>query len=224
MGDNPRVAAMFARMLRFARVIIFDKRGTGMSDPVDVVPTLEQRMDDVRAVMDAAGSERAALFGNSEGTPMSLLFAATYPERVSALILSGGMARTTRAPDYPWAAIREAMREALNELTLPRWGEGDSVDYFSPSMADDPIQRAWWARLERQGASPGMARKLAEMFFEVDVRGVLPLVQAPTMMFHHTGDRVVKIEGARWRALQIKGARLVELPGNDHVGYGTAAT
>lgn len=219
MAENPRLGRLLERLLRFARVIVFDKRGTGMSDPVEGVPSLEQRMDDVRAVMDAAGSERAAIFGNSEGTPMSILFAATYPERVKALVLSGGMARTTWAPDYPWAATREAMRESLVEFTLPRWGEGDSVDYFAPSTAGDPAQRQWWAKMERQGASPAMIRRLAEMFFEVDVRGALSLVQAPTLLLHRTGDRIVKVEAARWLAGQIRGARLVELPGNDHITF-----
>jgi class 3 adenylate cyclase len=129
------------------------------------------------------------------------------------------MARTTWAPDYPWAATREAMLESLHEFTLPRWGEGDSVDYFAPSAAGDPVQRAWWAKMERQGASPAMIRKLAEMFFEVDVRSALPLVQAPTLLIHRTGDRIVKVGAARWLAGQINGARLVELPGNDHVTF-----
>jgi pimeloyl-ACP methyl ester carboxylesterase len=219
MTENPLMAKFFARLLSFARVTMFDKRGTGMSDPVEGAPALEDRMDDVRAVMDAAGIERAALLGFSEGTPMSILFAATYPERVAALILVGGMARTTWAPDYPWAKSRESLLESLTELTLPRWGEGDSVDYFAPSTADDPAQRAWWGKLERQGASPSMAKKLAQMFLEVDVRPALPLIQAPTLLLHRQGDRVVRVQAARWLAERIKGARLVELPGIDHVGY-----
>jgi pimeloyl-ACP methyl ester carboxylesterase len=219
MSENPLMVKWFGRLLSFARVTVFDKRGTGMSDPVEGVPTLEDRMDDVRAVMDAAGVERTALLGFSEGTPMSILFAATYPERVAALVLVGGMARTTWAPDYPWASSRESLLESLTELTLPRWGEGDSIDYFAPSTADDPAQRAWWGKVERMGASPSMAKKLAQMFFEIDVRPALPLIQAPTLVLHRRGDRVVSIHAARWLAEKIEGARLVELPGIDHVGF-----
>jgi len=219
MGENPLMVKWFGRLVSFARVTVFDKRGTGMSDPVEGVPTLEDRMDDVRAVMDAAGIERTALLGFSEGTPMAILFAATYPERVAALILVGGMARTTWAPDYPWASSRESLLESLTELTLPRWGEGDSVDYFAPSTADDPAQRAWWGRVERMGASPSMAKKLAQMFFEIDVRPALPLIQAPTLVLHRQGDRVVNVNAARLLAERIKGARLVVLPGIDHVGF-----
>jgi class 3 adenylate cyclase len=219
MGENPLMRPFLGRLLRFARVTIFDKRGTGMSDPVEGVPTLEDRMDDVRAVMDAVGIEHASLIGNSEGAPMSILFAATYPKRVDALVLSGGMARSTWAPDYPWGRTREALLQSLEELTLPRWGEGDSIDYFAPSTAGDPEQRAWWAKIERQGASPSMARKLSQMFFEVDVRQALPLVQAPTLVLHRRGDRVVSSEASEWMAAQIQGARFVELPGIDHVSF-----
>jgi pimeloyl-ACP methyl ester carboxylesterase len=224
MMENPRMRPFFNRLLRFARVTVFDKRGTGMSDPVEGVPTLEDRMDDVRAVMDTVGIERASLIGFSEGAPMSILFSATYPQRVQALVLVGGMARSTWAPDYPWARPREALLEALEELTLPRWGEGDSVDYFAPSTADDPEQRAWWAKVERQGGSPSMARKLSQMFFEVDVRKVLPLVQAPTLLLHRKGDRVVSSGASKWMASQIKGARFVDLPGIDHVSFAGDST
>jgi class 3 adenylate cyclase len=219
MPENPLMGGYFGRILKLGRVTVFDKRGTGMSDPVEGVPTLEDRMDDVRAVMDAVGIERANLFGLSEGVPMAILFAATHPERVERLVLYGGMARSTWAPDYPWALPKEVLLESLNELTLPRWGEGDSVDYFTPSVADDPEQRAWWAKLERQGASPSMAKKLSQMFFEVDVRAALPLVQAPTLLLHRKGDRVASSGASRWMAEQIKGARFIELAGIDHAGY-----
>ncbi|MFY9616386.1 MAG: alpha/beta hydrolase, partial [Candidatus Dormiibacterota bacterium] len=224
MTENPLMGGFFARMLKLGRVTVFDKRGTGMSDPVEGVPTLEDRMDDVRAVMDAVGIERANLVGMSEGAPMSVLFAATHPERVERLVLYGGMARSTWAPDYPWASTKEALLESLTELTLPRWGMGDSVDYFTPSLADDPEQRAWWAKAEQQGASPSMAKKLALMFFEVDVREALPLVQAPTLLVHRRGDRVASSRASEWMAGQIKGARYVELPGIDHSGYAGDST
>jgi class 3 adenylate cyclase len=219
MGENTLMARFFGRVMGLGRATVFDKRGTGMSDPVEGVPTLEDRMDDVRAVMDAVGIEHANIIGNSEGVPMSVLFAATHPERVDALVLVGGMARSTWAPDYPWALPKEALLESLEQLTLPRWGEGDSVDYFAPSTADDPEQRAWWAKVERQGASPSMARKLSMMFFEVDVRDALPLVQAPTLVLHRKGDRVVSSGASKWMAERIQGARYIELPGIDHMGY-----
>jgi pimeloyl-ACP methyl ester carboxylesterase len=219
MMENPLLGSYFGRLLRLGRVTVFDKRGTGMSDPVEGVPTLEDRMDDVRAVMDVVGIKHAILIGNSEGAPMSILFAATYPERVDALVLYGGMARATWAPDYPWGTPKEALIESFEEFTLPRWGEGDSVDSFAPSSAGDPGQRAWWAKLERNGASPAMARKLSQMFYEVDVRSALPLVQAPTLVLHRRGDRVVSSGASKWMAEQIHGARFVDLPGNDHLAY-----
>src|SRR5262249_44428318 len=156
----------------FARLIVFDKRGTGLSDPVAEVPTLEQRIDDVRAVMDAAGSERAALFGVSEGGPMSVLFAATHPDRVEALGLHGAMARTTEAPDYPWASPADALVESAVEFLLPYWGTDSEalVELFAPSLAHDPDVVASAARMERSSASPGMVRKIFEMFLDIDVR------------------------------------------------------
>src|SRR5204862_6464152 len=142
-------------------LIIFDKRGTGLSDPVAEAPTLEQRIDDVRAVMDAASSERAALFGISEGGPMSVLFAATHPERATALVLYGAMGRTTEAPDYPWASPAEALRESVAEFFIPYWGQQSEgmVELFAPSMADDPETVEFTARMERSSASPAMVRQ-----------------------------------------------------------------
>lgn len=218
--ENASVVRLMGQLSRFARVIVFDKRGTGMSDPVEDVPTLEQRMDDVRAVMDAAGSPQAALLGFSEGGPMCILFAATYPERTTALVLSGAMARSTWAPDYPWATPAEALLEAAREFTLPAWGTGDSVEIFAPSLADDPKVREWWGRMERIGASPSMVGKLFMMFLETDVREALPLVQAPTLVMHRHGDRVVNVGAGRYLAEHIKGARFLELPGQDHIGWG----
>ncbi len=138
LWDSPAIAGFVGRLARFARVLAFDRRGVGLSDPVSGAPTLEERMDDVRAVMDAAGSERAALLGMSEGATMCMLFAATYPERTSALVLWGAMARSTAAPDYPYAPPREAFVEANQELIAPLWGQGATIEIFSPSLADDP--------------------------------------------------------------------------------------
>jgi class 3 adenylate cyclase len=201
----------------FARVINFDRRGSGLSDPVAEAPTLEQRMDDVRAVMDAAGSERAALFGISEGASMSLLFAATYPDRVQALVCSGGMARSTEADDYPWATPVEALLESGAELIGPHWGEGAIIDVGAPSQSDNPESRAFFARLERASASPGMLGSLVRMFFDIDVRDVVPSVHVPTLVLHRQRDRLVNVRNGRWLAEHLPNARLVELPGDDHV-------
>ncbi|HEY8740853.1 MAG TPA: adenylate/guanylate cyclase domain-containing protein [Candidatus Dormibacteraeota bacterium] len=217
--ENPGIRRVIERLSRFARVVTFDKRGTGMSDPVSDVPTLEERMDDVRAVMDAAGVERAVLVGVSEGAPMCILFAATYPQRTQALVLEGAMARSTWAEDYPWATPREALLEAAQEFTAPAWGTGENLEVFAPSLADDTAMREWWGKNERMGASPAMMLQLFEMFLETDVRDVLPLVQAPTLVLHRHGDRVVNVGAGRYLADHIEGARFVELPGNDHVSW-----
>lgn len=214
--ELPAFRRLDDRMATFARVIHFDKRGTGMSDPVTEVATLEDRMDDIRAVMDAAGSERAALLGISEGATLSILFAATYPERTRALVLYGGMVRSTWAPDYPWPAPKEAILESAREFIAPATGTGELADIFAPSLADDPEFREWWGRVERQSASPSMLAKVFLAFLDTDVRDALPLVQAPTLVIHRRGDRVVSVHAARWVAEQIKGARFVELPGIDH--------
>jgi len=209
--------AHFARRLAsFARVILFDRRGVGLSDPVATPATLEERMDDVRAVMDAAGSERAALLGMSEGATMCMLFAATYPERTSALVLWGAMARTTWAEDYPWAPPRQALVESHEELIEPLWGQGATIEIFSPSLAGDPRAIEHWARFERQAASPMRAEQLFEMFLDTDVRDTLPLIQTPTLILQRRGDRAVNYRAARWLSEQVEGSRYVELEGEDH--------
>jgi class 3 adenylate cyclase len=214
--SEPFVRA-FERLGSFARVINFDRRGSGLSDPVTAAPTLEERMDDVRAVMDAAGSERAALVGISEGVAMSILFAATYPDRVQALVCCGGMARSTEDVDYPWASPKEALLEAGFELIAPHWGEGAMIDVGAPSVADDPDTRAFYARLERASASPGMIGQLAQMFFDIDVRDVVPSVHTPTLVLHRRYDRLVNVRNGRWLAEHLPNARLVEIPGDDHI-------
>jgi len=217
-GEQPLVMHMGMRLVSFARATFFDKRGTGLSDPVTEVPTMEERMDDIRAVMDASGVERAALLAFSEGVPLAILFAATHPERVQALVLYGGMARTTRADDHPWAHEKEALYEA-NEILLPYWGQGILLEMFAPNYADDPEIKKWSARLERYAASPAMVEKMFEMFYDTDVRAFLPLVKVPTLVLHRTGDRVVNVRAGRYLAEHIPGARLVELPGTDHAGW-----
>jgi len=219
--EMPPFARFFERLSSFSRVILFDKRGTGLSDPVAEVPTLEQRIDDVRAVMEAAGSERAALFGVSEGGPMSALFAATDPDRVSALVLHGAMGRTTEAPDYPWASPTEALRESADEFIVPYWGRQPEgiIELFAPSLASDPNALELTARMERSAASPAMVRQIFEMFLGIDVRTVLPTIHVPALVIHRRGDRVVNRRAGEELARQIPGARFVELPGIDHLPW-----
>ena len=219
--EAPPFARFFERISSFSRLIIFDKRGTGLSDPVTEVPTLEQRIDDVRAVMDSAESERAALFGISEGGPMSVLFAATHPDRVTALVLYGAMGRTTEAPDYPWASPAEALRESAIEFILPQWGQPHEgmVELFSPSFAADPQALEFNAKMERSAASPAMVQQIFEMFLDIDVRAILPTIHVPTLVLHRHGDRVVNRRAGKHLAAQIPGARYVELPGIDHLPW-----
>jgi len=217
--ENPMQAHFMRRLARFARLIVFDRRGVGLSDPVDGAATLEERLDDLRAVMDAAGSERAALLGMSEGAQTSMLFAATYPERTSALLLWGAMARSTEAPDYPYAPPMEAIVESNRELIAPMWGKGATIDIFSPSLADDPRAREFSARMERATGSPTRTWALVQMFLETDVREALPLIQAPTLVMHRRQDHAVSVRGARWLAEQIAGSRFVEFEGRDHLPW-----
>jgi pimeloyl-ACP methyl ester carboxylesterase len=216
--NEPRYAHFFERLASFSRVILFDKRGTGLSDrvPENELPSLEVRMDDVRAVMDAAGSERAAVFGMSEGGSMSMLFAATYPERTRALVLAGCFAKRLHSLDYPWAPTLEE-RERWLASVEETWGTAADLADLAPSVADDPVFRQWWAGYGRQSASPRAAVALGRMNTHIDVRDVLPTIRVPTLILHRVGDRDVNIEEARYMAARIPGARLVELPGSDHL-------
>jgi pimeloyl-ACP methyl ester carboxylesterase len=220
--EEPSVARFFQGLASFSRLILFDKRGTGLSDRVadSDLPTLEQRMDDVRAVMDAVGSERAALFGVSEGGPMSALFAATYPERTAALIMFGSFAKRFRSPDYPWGMTLEE-REAFVEAMVKGWGTPESVDLSqrAPSVMHDEGYKRWWARMQRVGASPGAMRALARMNQDIDIRSVLDAIRVPTLLLHRTGDQSVVIDHSRYMAAQIPGAKLVELAGRDHAPW-----
>lgn len=219
MWEDPILASFLRRLATFSRVILFDKRGTGMSDPVDErsLPELEERIDDVRAVMQAAGSERATLLGHSEGGSMSMLFAATFPEKTTGLILVSSYAKRIRSDDYPWAPTREA-REAEIRRTEETWGDPDAVpEYTLGARSDDPVFRNWVARYFRLGASPKAAATLLRMNTAMDTRAVLPLIQAPTLCIYRTDDADVKIEEGRWIASQIPNATLVELPGDSHL-------
>ncbi len=217
--DSPLIVRFFQGLASFSRLILFDKRGTGLSDRSVGAPTLEARMDDVRAVMDAAGSEHAVLMGISEGAPMSLLFAATYPERTDALVLYGGMARSTEAPDYPWATPAEDLIESNRELIMPVAYEAEDLDLWTPSLVDDNQYKEWLARYRRAGVSPDGIRLIYETFLDIDVRDVLPTINVPTLVLHRRGDRVVNRRAGEWMADQIPGARYVELPGQDHLPW-----
>jgi len=215
---EPSFARFLRRLAGFSRLILFDKRGTGLSDPVTQMPTLEQRMDDVRAVLDAVGSRRAVLLGVSEGGPMCALFAATYPNRTEAVVMIGTYARRTRAADYPWAPTDEE-REAFCREMLDRWGGPVGIDDRAPTMANDPAFREWWASYLRMGASPAAAVALTRMNAQIDIRHVLPTVRVPTLVLHRTGDRCLRVEEGRFVASLVPDARFVELPGNDHLPF-----
>jgi class 3 adenylate cyclase len=220
--DDPRVARFLQRLASFTRLILFDKRGTGLSDRVMDMPNLETRMDDVRAVMDAVVSERAALLGYSEGGPMCALFAATYPARTAALITIGSYARRTWAPDYPWGPTPEQHRQFM-ERCQREWGGPVGLDERWPSAAQDERVRQWWARLLRMGASPAANLALLQMNAEMDIRHVLPAIRVPTLILHSIGDRALNVDGSRFMAQQVPGAKFVELPGVDHVPWGADA-
>jgi class 3 adenylate cyclase len=215
--QSPVRSSFFRRLASFSRLILFDKRGTGMSDRGSQIFTLEQRMHDVRAILDAVGSERAALFGVSEGGPMSLLYAATYPERTSALILYGSYAKRSWAPDYPLGWNDEQWQRFLENIER-NWGtpQGISIDMWAPSLARDPNAAERLAAYFRTAASPGAAAAIMKMNSEIDVRHVLPTIRTPTLILHRVGDRVLEIEHARRLAQAIQGAKLIELPGTDH--------
>ena len=213
--EMPTMVGAMERLASFSRLIVWDKRGTGLSDPVDRVPTLDERADDLRAVMDAAGSERAALFGISEGGPMGMLFAAAYPERTSALILHGVSPKFSSSADWEWGWSPEEIADRLAELERD-WGEAALIDLFAPSLANDEAARQVWARFQRTGASPAMGRAVYEALCELDCRDVLPAIRVPTLIVHRTGERVAKVEAARYMAERIPGAKLVEFPGIDH--------
>ncbi|HTK90174.1 MAG TPA: adenylate/guanylate cyclase domain-containing protein [Verrucomicrobiae bacterium] len=216
--EEPSAVRFLESLARFSRVILFDKRGTGLSDRVPDMPGLETRMDDVRAVMDAAGSERAALFGYSEGGPLCVLFAATYPDRASALITHGSYARRIRSSDSPWMPSAEEW-ERFIESTVRGWGGPVGLAERAPSRMRDQAFVQWWARFTRMSASPASSAQVLRMNAQIDVRHVLPSVRVPTLLLHPTGDRVVPVEASRYMAEHIPGAKLVELPGIDHLPF-----
>jgi class 3 adenylate cyclase len=218
LWEHPTTARFMRRLSSFARVITFDKRGQGLSDRPAAPPTLENSMDDLHTVLDAAGSDRAAVFGVSEGGPMSMLFAATYPERVSSLILCGTYAKMVESPDYPWGVPDSALNR-WGEVLRRDWGGPVGLGVWAPTMKGDAEFAEWWARLLRQGTSPAGAIALIDLYREIDVRGVLPSISAPTLVMHRSGDRLVLVDQARYLAEHIPGATYIELPGEDHLPW-----
>jgi class 3 adenylate cyclase len=209
--DHPDLARWLTRLGNFARVIMFDKRGTGLSDRVAEIPSFDLRMDDVRAVMDAVGIESAAHFGISEGCPLATLFAATYPQRCRGLVLYGGFASTS------W--ITPAELEAYCAYIDRAWGSGVSLPMWAPSRQNDPALRQWWGRFERLGASPAAAMAVVRMLGQIDIRDILSSIHVPTLVIHSTEDTLINVEHGRFVAEHIPGARLVELPGQDHLFF-----
>ena len=210
--EDPGYSRLMRRLSGFARLIHFDKRGTGLSDRVDPahLPDIEARMDDVRAVMDAAGSGRAALLGTSDGAPMALMFAATYPERTRALVTYGGYASFHR-----WVLSPDAVERFIAEAEA-RWGSGATLGAFAPGRVSDPHFAAWWARLERLSCSPTAAVALARMTARIDLRAILPSIRAPTLVLHRMQDARVDPEAGRYLARHIPGAQFRPLEGRDH--------
>jgi len=216
--EEPSCARFLKRLASFSRLILFDKRGTGSSDRAVEIPILEQQIDDLISVMDSVGSERAALLGASEGGSLCTLFAATHPERTSALILCGAVATTRWSPETPWALTRETF-ETWIQTVGREWGGPLAIELFAPSVAHDQRFRDWWARLLRLAASPATAIALLRMLDDIDVRPVLPTIRVPTLVLHCTGDRAVNVENGRYLGRHIPNAKYVELPGADHFPY-----
>ncbi|MCD9186407.1 MAG: alpha/beta fold hydrolase [Pyrinomonadaceae bacterium] len=217
---HPSFASFLNRLASFSRLILFDKRGTGLSDrvPNKDLPTLEQRMEDVHTVMNAVGSENAVLIGVSEGGPMCSLFAATYPDRTTALVMIGTYAKRIKDEDYPWGVSMED-REAFFEMMYRDWGKPVGIEERAPSMASDEEFRNWWATYLRMGASPGAAVALTKMNAEIDVRNVLPSIRVPTLVIHRSGDMCLKVEEGRFVASLIPACKYVELGGIDHLPF-----
>ena len=218
--EEPTLASFLSRLASFSRLIMFDKRGTGLSDrvPEEQLPTIEERMDDLRAVMDAVGSQRAALMGFSEGGNLCTLFAATYPERTTALVLFGTFAKRIWSPDYPWAPTPE-QRQREYEHIEREWGNLMDLSHYIPSKIADEAFARRLATYLRRSASPGAAVALLKMNTQLDITAVLPTVHVPTLVMHRTGDLDVDVEEGRWLAARIPGARFVELPGDDHMPW-----
>jgi len=213
---HPKTGAFFSRIASFSRLIMFDRRGCGLSDPVLTPPPLEEQMDDVQAVMDAAGSERAAVFAQLEAGAMAMLFAATHPNQVGALVLYATLARTTWAEDIPWAA-RPEDRDARIAGLADQWGQGAEAALLAPSAASDPTFVEWYARLQRLSGSPTTALKMMQAIGETDVRDLLPSIRVPTLVVHREGDEFIDPRHSRYIAERIPNAKLVMLEGSENL-------
>jgi pimeloyl-ACP methyl ester carboxylesterase len=222
--EQPRLAHFYRRLASFSRLILFDKRGLGLSDRVaDAdLPGVEDRMDDIRAVLDAVGSARATVIGISDGGPIAAVFAAIHPERTEGLVLVNSYGKRLRAEDYPWGPSADDWR-GIEQAVREQWGGPLFLDLLMPSRSGDPDFAAWWAAYLRRSSSPGAAAAYLRMNAEIDVREVLPAVRVPTLILHSVGDGINPVEGARYLASEIAGARLVELPGADHHPWVTDA-
>ena len=213
--EDHETADFYQRLARLGRLILFDKRDTGLSDRAPGYMSLEERMEDVRAVMQAAGSNRAVLFGYSEGAPMSILFAATYPERVTALILASASARWFPAPGYPCGQGAQEMYDALRDIAAHRWGQGETIEWYLPSQARSARARQLLGRFERMAVNPSAFLRLTQMIRDIDVRAVLPAIHVPTLVIQRRSDRITPPCHGRYLASHIAGARYFEQPG-DH--------
>jgi pimeloyl-ACP methyl ester carboxylesterase/plasmid stabilization system protein ParE len=218
MWEEPSVVHFYSRLASFRRVVTFDKRGTGLSDPVTHAPTMEESVEDLAAIMDAAGCERADLVGVSEGGTMAMLMAAGHPDRVNALVLYGTFSRLLQATDYPLGVTEEQLSE-LVEVSTKGWGEGVGVGAWAPSRKGDADFRRWWARLQRVAASPGMVRNIFALYPQLDIRDVLPAIRVPTLVLHRRNDRMVRPEMGGYLADHIPGAKFVDVDGADHLFF-----
>ena len=218
LGEDPATARFIRRLASFSRLLVFDKRGQGLSDRPGRPPTLEESMDDLRAVVQAAGFERPAVLGISEGGPMSTLYAATYPDEVSSLILLGTFARMVETEGFPHG-ISDEQLDKWGSIVRRDWGGPVALDIWAPSRLGDREFERWWGRLLRQGTSPAGAIALMDLYREMDVRAILPAIDVPTLVLHREGDRMISVAQGRYLAEIIPGARLVELPGIDHLPF-----
>ena len=221
--DHPAPARFFRRLADFARVILFDGRGIGLSDPGPGLPTLEDRVDDVLAVMDAVDSSRAALFGEADAAAVSILAAASHPERVESLVFVNAYATSRWQEDYPWAPKPEERAEQIEGI-VAAWGQGGpaadfAIALLAPTVAGDESFKEWWVSMSRQSTSPGQLRRALEMNADMDVRPVLGSIKVPTLVLHRQDNKAVPVENARYLASHVPGAKLVELEGADHLPF-----